>query len=155
MTGVSGANSCWCCWVRTMFCLYNAIVAGSHHQLNGYCRWNSWWVFFYFLHHPTGRSQLWISNFPRSKIICKTPSSAYIYFYLRNSFGLIHLAFEVVIQFPLQERIVVVIQHDTWGHLSTCNEAILLEIPGIIWLEKLEKLEIITAMPNGCKSEVR
>jgi len=46
MTGVSGANSCWCCWVRTMFCLYNTTVAGSHHQLNGYCRWNSWWVFF-------------------------------------------------------------------------------------------------------------
>ena len=95
--------------------------------------------------HPTGRSQLWISNFPRSKIFCKTLSSAYIYFYLRNSLGLIHLAFEVVIQFPRQERIVV-IQHGTWGHLSTRNEA-MLEKPGI-WLEKLEKLEIITATPS-------
>ena len=107
-TWASVANSCWCCRVRTIISPQKAIVAASHHQLKSY-RWNSWWSFVVFL-HPSGQSQNDVQVYQDPKSLAKR-WARHIYFpYLRNSLGMIHLAFELAVG----------IQHDTWwwGHFE-------------------------------------
>ena len=118
----------------------NAIIAASHHQLKSY-RWNSWWVFFLSCIHLV-KARCEFQTFQDSKSFAKR-WARHIYTFILETVSdwyIWHLRWSNILA-----KNVVVIQHDTWGHLSTRNEAILLKKPGIWRLEKLEKLEVIPA----------